>query len=190
MKRSNVFAILAAVSSLAVIPTASAQDVTCDSANFSPEVIDRFPGIRYSCLEIVQKGGSPHAVLNAIVTRVRITTINLKFRRTDGGLTKPIQFRPDPDYRFAVEGGREVPLRDLTVSTELRVYVPVESPVPTLAFEPVAAATLTYVDYEEGEEEIAPALPMTASNMPVFALSGSLFLIIAGGMAIRRRQRH
>jgi len=59
----------------------------------------------------------------------------------NGGLTKPIQCQPDPDYRFAVEGGREVPLRDLAVSAELRVYDPVESPLPTLEFELVAAAT-------------------------------------------------
>jgi LPXTG-motif cell wall-anchored protein len=187
MKRAGVIAILVAAWSLGAIPTASAQEVTCDSANFSPEVIDRFPGIRYSCLEIVQKDGAPHAVLNAIVTRVRLTTVNLKFRRTAGGLTKSIQFRPPKDYRFAIDGRREVPLRDLTVSSELRVYVPVESPTPTLAFEPVAAASMTYIDYEEGDEEMAPALPKTAGDMPVFAVLGSLFLIIAGGLAFRRR---
>jgi LPXTG-motif cell wall-anchored protein len=189
MKKLNVLAILAAAASLAAIPTASAQDVTCDTANFSSAVMDSFPGIRNSCLDIIVKDGSPHAVLNAEVTRVRQATINLKFKRRDGGYTNAIQFRPDSEQRFEVEGGRNVRARDLSVSSQIRVYVPVEAPEPRIAFvAPTAAATTAYYDFEESEEELGASLPKTASNMPMFALLGGLFLAIAGGMAMRRRQ--
>lgn len=183
-----MLAILAAVASLAAIPTASAQDVTCDTANFSTAVLDSFPGIRNSCLDIIAKDGSPHAVLNAEVTRVRQATINVKFKRRDGGYTNSIQFRPDSEQRFEVEGGRNVRARDLSVSSQIRVYVPVEAPEPRIAFvAPTAAATTTYVAFEEADD-VGESLPKTASNMPMFALLGGLFLAIAGGMAMRRRQ--
>ena len=129
MKKTNILAVVAAVASFAAIPAASAQDVTCESANFSTEVMDQFAGVRYSCLEIVERNGGPHAVLKAVVARVASPNMVLRFYRPDGGLTNPITVTPQSGYIFTVEGEREVALRDLTVSSELRVYVPVKGPV-------------------------------------------------------------
>ena len=129
MKNTKIFAVLAAIASFAAIPAANAADVTCESANFSTEVMDVFAGVRYSCLEIVERNGEPHAKLKARVERVATPNMILRFYRPDGGLTNPITVTPNSSYIFEVEGDREVPLRDLTVSSELRVYVPVKGPV-------------------------------------------------------------
>ena len=129
MKNTKIFAVLAAIASFAAIPAANAADVTCENANFSTEVMDTFAGVRYSCLEIVERNGGPHAVLKAVVTRVSTPNMILKFYRPDGGLTNPITVTPEHGYIFAVEGDREVGLHELTVSSELRVYVPVKGPV-------------------------------------------------------------
>jgi hypothetical protein len=129
MKTANTFAVLAAIASLATIPAASAEEVTCESANFSTRVMDQFAGVRFSCLEIVERNGGPHAVLKAEVVRVASPNMVLKFARPEGGFTNPITVTPQSGYIFTVEGGREVNLRDLTVSSELRVYVPVTGPV-------------------------------------------------------------
>lgn len=129
MKNTKIFAVLAAIASFAAIPAANAADVTCENANFSTEVMDVFAGVRYSCLEIVERNGGPHAKLKAVVARVATPNMILRFYRPDGGLTNPITVTPDSSYIFEVEGDREVPLRDLTVSSELRVYVPVKGPV-------------------------------------------------------------
>jgi hypothetical protein len=129
MKTTNKLAVLAVIASLAAIPVASAEDVTCESANFSTAVMDQFAGVRYSCLEIVERNGGPHAVLKAEVVRVASPNMILKFTRPEGGFTNPITVTPESGYIFTVDGGREVLLRDLTVSSQLRVYVPVKGPV-------------------------------------------------------------
>jgi len=129
MKTTNKLAVFAAIASFAAIPVASAEDVTCESANFSTAVMDVFAGVRFSCLEIVERNGGPHAVLKAEVVRVASPNMVLKFARPEGGFTNPITVSPEAGYIFTVEGGREVNLRDLTVSSQLRVYVPVKGPV-------------------------------------------------------------
>lgn len=129
MKTTNKLAALAAIASLAAIPAASAAEVTCENANFSTEVMDTFAGVRYSCLEIVERNGGPHAMLKAEVVRVASPNMVLKFARPEGGFTNPITVTPQSTYIFTVDDGREVSLRDLTVSSELRVYVPVKGPV-------------------------------------------------------------
>lgn len=140
MKTTNRLAVLAAIASFAAIPVASAEEVTCESANYSTEVMDQFAGVRYSCLEIVERNGGPHAVLKAEVVRVASPNMILKFARPEGGFTNPITVTPQSGYTFTVDDGREVKLRDLTVSSQLRVYVPVKGPVGELNFEiePVA----------------------------------------------------
>ena len=135
MNKTNVLAVLAAISSFAAIPVASAQDLTCESANFSEEVLERFGSIRYSCLEVVERNGEAHAVLNAEVTRVASPNLSVKFKRTDGGYSSIYTFTPGEDQEFNLEGGRKTNLRDLTVSSVLRLYIPVEAPVGKLGFE-------------------------------------------------------
>lgn len=128
MKKTSIFTVLAAVASFAAIPAASAEEVTCENANFSTEVMEQFAGVRYSCLEIVERNGEPHAKLKATVVRVSPPNLTLKFAR-EGGLTNPVTITPGSDYIFTVDDGREVPLRELTVSSELRIYVPVKGPI-------------------------------------------------------------
>lgn len=128
MNKTNILAVLAAVASLVAIPAASADEVTCENANFSTEVMEVFAGVRYSCLEIVDRAGKPHAKLNATVVKVSPPNITLKFGR-EGGLTNPVKITPGKDYVFTVDDGREVSLRELTATSELRVYIPVKGPV-------------------------------------------------------------
>jgi hypothetical protein len=149
MNKTNVLAILAAISSLAAIPVASAQDVTCKSANFSQAVLDRFGSIRYSCLEIVERNGEPHAVLNAEVIRVSPPTVIVKFKRADGGFSNSYRFTPAEDHEFNLDGGRKTKLRDLTATSILRIYVPVDAPVGKLGFE-IDPATGKVIYFEIG----------------------------------------
>lgn len=153
MKIKCTIAFIMAAASLVTIPAASAQDLTCDNVNFSEAVMESFAGIRNSCLEIVDRDGGPHAVLNAEVVRVRQTTVNLKFKRRDGKFTNAIQFRPEQGTRFEVEGGRSVLLKDLSASSVLRVYVPVNAPIARIIFEfnPDTGA-MSYHEIYVGEE--------------------------------------
>jgi hypothetical protein len=152
MKKTNILAVMAAVASFAAIPAVSAQDVTCESANFSQAVLDQFGSIRYSCLEIVERNGEAHAVLNAEVVRVAAPRLVVRFKRSDDdeGLSNPVTFTPESDYIFTLDNGKKMKLRELTAASVLRVYVPVEAPVGKLGFE-VDAMTgeVTYFEIHE-----------------------------------------
>ena len=152
MKTSKTLAVLGALLSIAAFPVANAQDVTCQSANFSQEVLDSFGSIRYSCREIVQRNGEPHALLRAEVIRVSTPKLTVRFQRTDDGnkLTNPVTFTPESDYVFTLDSGKNMKLHELAAGNILRVYVPVSAPVGKLGFvvDPVTGE-VTYFEIED-----------------------------------------
>jgi hypothetical protein len=135
MKKAKTLSILAAIASLAAFPAANAQDVTCENANFSPEVLELFGSIRFSCLEIVQRNGENHAYLNATVSRVWKPKLTIRFERTDGSRSNEFTFSPSPDFEFIVDADRKkVSFDELTETSRLHIYVPVKAPVGKLGF--------------------------------------------------------
>ncbi len=129
MKKINLFAVLTAIASLAAVPAASAQELTCESVNFSEEVLEQHGSVRFSCLEIVERDGTPHAVLNAEVVTASPPNLTVKFKRNDGSMSNPVTLTPEMGYQFTLDGGKKLALRELTATTILRVYVPVTAPV-------------------------------------------------------------
>jgi hypothetical protein len=152
MNKTSTLGILAAVVSLAAFPAANAQDVTCENANFSDEVLESFGSIRFSCLEIVEMNGTPHAKLRATVTRVMPPKLTVRLDRADGSISNPVTFTPPPDFEFTVDEDRKkVKLRELSPTTKLNVYVPVDAPVGQLGFS--VDPTTGEVTYFELDEE-------------------------------------
>ena len=131
MKTPKIILTLAAASSLAAVPAASAQELTCENVNFAPSYLAVFGSIRYSCLDIVERGGQPHAMLKGVVKRVMGSNLTIQFDRADGGgLTNPYTFSPPDGFKFTVdEDRRQVNASELTESTKLNVYVPVTAPL-------------------------------------------------------------
>ena len=135
MKSTKLLASLAGIAAMASFPAANAEDVTCANANFSQQVLDTFGSIRYSCREIVQRNGEPHAMLRAEVVRANPPKLTLRFQRTDDGrLTNPYTFTPADNYIFTLDDGKKMNLRELAAGNILRVYVPVSGPVGKLGF--------------------------------------------------------
>ena len=150
MNKINILGILAAASLMA-FPAANAQEVTCENANFSAEVLEAFGSIRFSCLEIVEINGSPHAKLRATVTRVMPPKLTVRLDRSDGSISNPVTFTPAPDFQFTVDEDRkQVSLRELTPTTKLNVYVPVNAPVGRLGFSvDPSSGEVTYFELDE-----------------------------------------
>ena len=151
MKNTRTIGMLAAIASLAAFPVANAQDVTCENANFSEAVLESFGSIRFSCLEIVEIDGTPHAKLKATVTRVMGPKLTVRLDRNDGSISNPITFEPAPDFEFTVDEDRKkVPVRELTPTTKLNVYVPVNAPIGRLGFtvDPMTG-DVTYYELDE-----------------------------------------
>jgi hypothetical protein len=150
MKHSKIFTVLTAVASMAAAPLASADDVTCASANFSQNVLDTFGSIRYACREIVQRNGEPHALLRAEVVRANAPKLTVRFQRTDDGkLTNPVTITPAEDYIFTLDSGKKLKLRELSAGNVLRVYVPVSAPIGKVGFviDPMTGA-VTYFEID------------------------------------------
>lgn len=186
MKISRLFAVIAAAGALAAVQPAVAQTATCENVTFHGDLLAKFPNIRDVCQEIIVRDGDQVAVLNAELGRVGSQTVSARFKKHDGGMTDWIRFSPPADFRVRV-AGRDYRLREMGRGSELNMYVPVDS--PTVAVHSgVDEEELVFVMFEAGDaEDMGDALPKTASNAPLFALLGGLFLLIAGGMTLRRR---
>jgi hypothetical protein len=131
MKTAKSILPVAALVALTAFPAANAQELTCENVNFADSYLAVFGSIRYSCLEIVDRNGRPHAKLKGVVKRVMGDNLTLQFDRADGGgLTNQYTFSPPDGFVFTVDEDRKVvPARELTESTKLNVYVPVTAPL-------------------------------------------------------------
>ena len=131
MKKTTLIAAFSAIVSFAAIPAASAQEVTCENANFPEAVLESFGSVRYSCRDVVMRNGAPHAMLKAEVVRANPPNLTLRFQRTDDGnkLTNPYTFTPDDSYIFELDGGKQLSLRELRQGNQLNVYIPVKGPM-------------------------------------------------------------
>ena len=131
MKTSKSILPVAALAALTAFPAANAQELTCENVNFADSALAVFGSIRYSCLDIVNRGGRNYAMLKGVVKRVMGDNLTLQFDRADGGgLTNQYTFSPPDGFVFTVdEDRREVGVRDLTESSRLNVYVPVTAPL-------------------------------------------------------------
>ena len=123
MKKTTLIAAFSAIVSFAAIPAASAQEVTCENANFPEAVLESFGSVRYSCRDVVMRNGAPHAMLKAEVVRANPPNLTLRFQRTDDGnkLTNPYTFTPDNSYIFELDGGKQLSLRELRQGNQLRL---------------------------------------------------------------------
>ena len=133
MKKMKTVLALAAIASVSAIPAANAQELTCENVNFTEQVLNIFGSVRYSCMDVVDMDGSPHAKLQGIVRRVSGPNLTIQFNRINSdGLTNEYTFTPPDGFKFTVdEDRRRVNVRDLTESTRLNVYVPVSAPLWT-----------------------------------------------------------
>ncbi len=113
-------------------PEAGQQRTPCPTAQFSKEVLERFPQAREACLYLAQLGGEPYAVYRAEVAKVHDDGVEVRFKMPDGGTSERHYIKTDPDLRVAVEG-KPVEVKDLAVGQDLLAYVKVREPLMELA---------------------------------------------------------
>lgn len=187
-QRTLMVCALGMLAMLAAVTDARAQEVTCQSAQFSEQVVARFPRVREGCLGVVMRDGEPYATFKATVARVRSDGVDVRFLLPDGGKSDRRYIKTAPERRVIVDG-KGVRVRDLAVGQELTAYVKVSEPVVALAQpadEPVAEpAPLEEFEpsLETRSAEATPdAMPETASVLPLLALVGGVLVLIAAGM--------
>jgi hypothetical protein len=194
--KASLFTIAAsAVLAITAIPAANADPADCQTAQFSSEVLAKFPNIAKTCLDIINKDGQDYAVVKADLVRTRPGAVTVRVKMPDGTRSDSMIIRTAPGRRVLVDG-KEVRVEDLAVGQEITAYVKVTQPEIALApVEPTAPIESSPM------EEAAPApaetastattMPTTASPFPAIGLAG-FGLILAGtllGFARRRNAR-
>jgi hypothetical protein len=190
MKKTLLVLVLLLLGGLGFSTTASAQGVSCSDIVWSDTALEVNPNIADFCLEVVDKRGMQAAKMTARVVRQSVNSTIVRWRTRDGSWSATE--RRFPDRGFAAEiDGRSVRIVDLPARQEVNVYVPAGD-MWSLPAEPVAAAAPPPPPpppppAPEPEPEPEPvALPTTATQVPLLALLGGLFILLGGAVSLVR----
>lgn len=179
----------AALLSLGVTSTASAQGMSCADVTFNAAVYDRWPFADDACLEIVQRDGGTFARFEAEVVSQTAGGTYVRYTLNDGTQGPSRKANP-PAGIVAHIDGEVVQIADLNVRQKVRIYLPENLFAPPAAA-PAAAAPPPPAPAPAPEPEPEPmpvALPSTAGAVGWLALVGSLFLMLGGALRLTRKQ--
>ena len=189
MKKTLLVLVLLLIGGLGFSTTASAQGVTCSDIVWSDTALEVNPNIADFCLEVLDKRGQQMARLSARVVRQSVNSTIVQWRRPDGSWSPSERRYPDRGFMAEV-GGRDVRITDLPARQEVNVYVAAGEMWSVPAAEPVAAAAPPPPPPPpppEPEPEPEPAaLPTTATQLPLLALLGGLFILLGGAVSLVR----
>ena len=194
MKKTILLPMLSAVIGLGFAVTVSAQSLTCDDLVWNPTVLADNPNFGNACLDVIQKNGADVAMYRARVVRQSVNSTIVQWQLPDGSWSPSERRYPERGFMAQLED-KDVRILDLPARQEVNVYVPAGEAtwsVPAPAAAPVAAAAAAAPAPEPApapppEPEPAPAvLPMTATQVPLLALLGGLFILLGGAVGIAR----
>jgi hypothetical protein len=166
----------------------TATAASCDQITWSRDALAKYPNIASACQDVMQRDGRFYVKFSGRVERVAGENVTVNFR--DGS---ELTLTPPENMSLYIDG-RERTVRSLRRGDELTFYVPQENVVAQpqvvgitvipLARVRVAQATPRETATAESE---GPALPKTASALPLIGLSG-LVLTVLGLLPARRRR--
>ena len=187
MKKTLLVLVLLLFGGLGFTTTASAQGVTCSDIVWSDTALEVNPNIADFCLEVVDKRGMQAARMTARVVRQSVNSTIIQWQRPDGSWSPSERRYPDRGFAAEIEG-REVRIADLPVRQEVNVYVAAgemwSPPAPAAAAAPPPPPPPP-PPAPEPEPEPA-ALPTTATQLPLLALLGGLFILLGGAVTLVR----
>jgi hypothetical protein len=175
--------------SLAASAPANADPAKCQTVQFSPAVVARFPRIREVCLDVVTKEGQDYAVVKVDLLRISSKTARVRPKLPDGTRAEARDVAIDPQRKVMVDG-KAVNPKDIAVGQELTFLVKVTEPVGAL--EPADTAPLAPMPLSEqaaAKPAAAPAMPSTAGPLPLIGLGGLALLALGGAIGVIRRRR-
>jgi hypothetical protein len=170
-----------------VIGISQAQSVTCANAQYSPELVAKYPNVSKACFDVITRDGEPYAVVKAQLDKISGNNAYVRIKQPDGSYSKRTMLRTDPDLRVIVDG-KPTRVRELATGQEITAYIKVREPVMALA--PAEETTpLVTTPIEEEPEQMAAALPATSSFLPLLGLFGGVSLLLGGLLSVIRRRR-
>ena len=166
----------------------TATAASCDQITWSREALAKYPNIASACQDVMQRDGRFYVKFSGTVQRVAGENVTVNFR--DGSA---LTLTPPENMSLYIDG-RERTVRSLRRGDELTFYVPQENVVAQPQVVGVTVIPLTRVRVAQATpsetapaENEGPALPKTASALPLIGLSG-LVLTVFGLLPARRRR--
>jgi hypothetical protein len=192
MTRPILRAMTLAAILIAVAGMTHAQNAACQSVQFSAEVLDRFPGARSSCLDVIERGGEQYAVFKAQLLEARGNNVRIRVKSPDGTLGPAATLVSKPGRKVLIDG-KPYPVSELAPDQELTAYVRVDEPAIALApvtdAEPVESVPLPA--QETGPVRLSsaaePSMPETASSLGMLAVLGFFLLAVAAILTMMRK---
>ena len=188
MKKTILILMMVLFGGLGFTASASAQDVSCSDLVWTDTALELNPNIAEYCLEVVQKQGQQMAKMRARVVRQSVNSTIVQWQRPDGSWSPSERRYPDRGF-VAHIADSEVRIADLPARQEVNVYVASPDNFSVPAAEPVAAAAPPPPPPPPPAPapEPEPAmLPTTATQVPLLALLGGLFILLGGAVSLVR----
>lgn len=175
---------------LTAAPVAHAQQVNCQTVEFSPEVTAKFPRVREACLEVIERQGQLMAVFKADLLKVSGNKVRIRAQLPGGGQAEAQTVQVPAERRVLVDG-KKYRVDELGLGQQLTIYARVDEPVAALA--PAdASEPIEFVPIEVEPMRVAAAeaeMPTTASELPTLGLLGALLAGLAVALEFLRRVR-
>src|SRR6266403_4528533 len=102
MRRHTLLPATACLAQLGIVPASNAQSSACETVQFSPSLLQRFPNVRDDCLDVISRDGQQWAVIKANLTRTAPTAVWVKMRQRDGKLSETRKINVKPGFRVKV----------------------------------------------------------------------------------------
>lgn len=186
MKKTMLVTMLVLLGALGF--TTTAQAASCSDVIYNAELLETNPTIAGACLDIVEKGGTQAVKLTARVVRQGVNSTIVQWQMPDGSWSASERRFPARGATAEI-GGQTVKITDLAPRQVVNVYVPSANnwslPALPVAAAPKPAPRPAPAPAPAPEPEPV-ALPTTATQVPLFALLGGLFILLGGAVSFAR----
>jgi hypothetical protein len=150
-------------------------------------MLESSPNIGNACLDVVEKRGAQAVKATARIVRQGVNSTIVQWQLADGSWSGAERRYPERGATAEIQG-QTVRIADLAPRQVVNVYIPMENnwslPAPPVAAAaPPPAPAPAPAPAPEPEPE---ALPTTASQVPLFALLGGLFILLGGAVSFAR----
>jgi hypothetical protein len=167
--------ILVALTCMSSLATAQNSHVDCSNAQFSAEVLHKFPKVREACLDVMSRDDKYFAVFKAKLLGVGPSGVRIRPKLPNGTFAEARLVKVDPNRRVLVDG-RKATFDELALGQELMVYIEVLEPMVVF---PPADPQQAWVPAPL--EEVAPVrtsavMPHTASYLPWVGLVAAVLI--------------
>ena len=183
MKKTMLITMLVLLGALGF--TTTAQAASCSDVIWSADMLEANPNVASACLGIVDKRGSQAVKLTARVVRQGVNSTIVQWQLPDGSYTASERRFPERGATAEIQG-RTVRIVDMAPRQEVNVYIPMANnwslPAPVVAAAPPPPPPAPAPEPEPEPE----ALPTTATQIPLFALLGGLFILLGGAVSFAR----